>query len=50
MDPSLQHVLDHLHSLNLHDLANAIATNNLEYVNLVLSDVPKPFDKILNSP
>ncbi|MBR5624911.1 HlyC/CorC family transporter [bacterium] len=50
MDPSLQNFLDHLHSLNLHDLADAIATNNLEYVNLVLSDVPKPFEKILNSP
>lgn len=50
MDPALQHFLDHLHSVDLSNFAEAVATNNFEFVSLALKEVHKPIEEIFHSP
>ena len=50
MDPALQHFLDHLHSVDLSNFAEAVATNNFELVSLALKEVHKPIEEIFHSP
>ena len=50
MDPALQHFLDHLHSADLSNFAEAVATNNYELVSLALKEVHKPIEEIFHSP
>ena len=50
MDPALQHFLDHLHSVDLSNFAEAVATNNFELVSLALKEVHKPIEEVFHSP